>query len=172
MTISSKRLPKQGVGVAIKSPLQAKRTASVITTLLEPAMTHRDLLDEAMNLLDPLSLDDSSDSTAIIGLDEGTDLLPKLLPASIQPSDQRRRMLRRGSKCPHMFFREIDSYRSWRSIPVSLSLSSRILQSTYCAEDSEQRVCNAGTSKLRELSNTPEAQPSFLQATQEGARAA
>jgi hypothetical protein len=173
MTISSKRLPKPETGVGIKSPLQAKRTTFAKAFLRESTMTHLDILDEAMNLLNPLSLGDNFDSTTSSTLDEGIDSREEQRASPIQPSDRRRRMLRRGSKCPQMFFREIDSNKSWRrSIPISLSMSSRILQSTYRGDDSEHRESDSGTSVLHELHVKSIAQPSFLQATQEGARAA
>lgn len=163
MTVSpqSKRSDKHGQFVPMKSlsRLPAKRSSPTKAPRLDSLRTTFEILDEATRMLLPLSLDEDSDVSS-----HGMDDTLEYRPSPLQPDDRRRRMLRRGSKCPQMFFQDLQSWKC-RSTPNVLSLPSLVLEGTSSATK---------TDKIFELPRGEQvtARPVAFQAVQEGAKAA
>jgi hypothetical protein len=160
MTVSSqsKRGEKQGHFVSIKSRLPAKRNSPTKASRLESLRTTFEILDEATKMLIPLSLEETC-----VESPQCMDDTVEYRPSPLQPDDRRRRMLRRGSKCPQMFFQDLQSWKR-RSSPSSISLPSLVLQG----------ASSSAKIKLFELPRGEQATAlsPAIQAIQEGAKAA
>ena len=160
MTVSSqsKRSEKHGQFVPIKSRLTAKISSPTKASRLDSLRTTFEILDEATKMLIPLSLDEDCDTSP-----QGMDDAVEYRPPPLQPDDRRRRMLRRGSKCPQMFFQDLQSWKC-RSSPKTISLPSLVLQGTS----------SGAKSKLFDQPRGQQApaRPPALQTLQEGAKAA
>lgn len=160
MTVSPKRTSeKQGQLVPIKPRFPAKRSSPTKAPGIKALRTTLEILDEATKMLIPLSLDEDCD----VSVHQSMEVAAEYRPSPLQPDDNRRRMLRRGSKCPHMFFQELQSWKCQRS-PSTISLPSLTVQ----------RASSDAKPALFELprGEHPTARPSALQAVQEGAKAA